>query len=93
VLWLSLVESLFFVYTASMVMCTSTISVEVEREVPLPKLRHKYPYEQMEVGESFFVPGMSLQVLCNSNYWAGKKYGRKFIARCEKGGIRVWRLS
>ena len=42
---------------------------EITKEVPLPepKVRHNYPYEVMQVGESFWVAGISLQALCNSN--------------------------
>jgi hypothetical protein len=31
------------------------ISVELEKGVPLPVARQKYPYKEMEVGDSFFV--------------------------------------
>jgi len=47
----------------------------------------------MEVGDSFFVDGGKLQVVCNNNYRTGKKLDRKFIARCEKEGVRVWRTA
>jgi len=64
----------------------------IDREVPIPQARPRYPYKQMTVGDSFFVKGAKLQVVCNANYRAGKKLGFKFIARCEEGGVRVWRL-
>jgi hypothetical protein len=36
---------------------------EITKEVPIPepKVRHNYPYEAMQVGESFWVAGISLQ--------------------------------
>lgn len=69
------------------------ITVEVSRDVPLPPPRRRYPYGEMEVGESFLIPGGTLQVVCNANYRAGKRLSRKFIARREEGGVRVWRTS
>lgn len=69
------------------------INVEVSRDVPLPPARRRYPYVVMEVGESFFVDSGSLQVVCNANYRASKRLGRRFIARREEGGVRVWRVT
>ena len=69
------------------------MSIAIDKDIPTPqtKERNSYPYKVMEVGESFLVPGGKLQVVCNANYRASKKLGRKFIARCEEGGVRVWR--
>ena len=69
------------------------INIEVSKDVPLPEPKRRYPYKVMEVGESFFIPLGKLQVVCNANYRASKKLGFKFIARCEEGGVRVWRMS
>jgi hypothetical protein len=66
--------------------------VEVSKDVPLPVSRKKYPYTDMDVGDSFFVPEGKLQLVCNYNYRAGKRLGLKFIARKEDGGVRVWRV-
>ena len=68
---------------------------KVEKDVPLPepKVRHNYPYEQMQVGESFWVDGLSLQALCNSNLRWSKKLNRKFICRREGEGVRIWRQA
>jgi hypothetical protein len=68
------------------------ISMEVSKDVPVPPDKRRYPYKVMEVGDSFFVDGGRLQVVCNNNYRTGKKLERKFIARCEKEGVRVWRV-
>lgn len=69
------------------------ITVEVNRDVPLPPPRRRYPYGEMEVGESFIVLDGNLQVVCNANYRAGKRLFRKFIARREERGVRVWRVT
>ena len=69
------------------------ISVEINKDVPLPPPRRRYPYGEMEVGESFLIAQGNLQVVCNANYRAGKRLGRRFIARREEGGVRVWRTN
>lgn len=69
------------------------INVEISKDVPLPPPRRRYPYSEMEVGESFLIAEGNLQVVCNANYRAGKRLNRKFIARREEGGVRVWRTS
>lgn len=72
-----------------------TMSIEVEKNIPIPpeKKRNVYPYKLLEVGESFFVPTGKIQIVCNANYRTGKQLGKKFIARKESEGVRVWRTE
>ena len=69
------------------------VNLEISKDVPLPPHKRRYPYSVMEVGDSFFVEGGVLQVVCNNNYRTGKKLERKFIARKEENGVRVWRTE
>lgn len=69
------------------------INVGLDKDVPLPEARKRYPYREMEVGDSFFVEGGGIQNICNQNYRTGKKLGKSFIARKEDNGVRVWRVS
>ena len=68
---------------------------EITNSVPMPegKVRHSYPYEELQVGESFHVPGGNMNVLCNYNRIRGKRLGTKFVRRREGDGIRVWRID
>ena len=68
-------------------------SIVVEKGVPLPVTRVKYPYETMDLDDSFLVKGKSLQVVCNTNYRIGKKLGMRFVARKCEDGYRVWRVA
>jgi hypothetical protein len=70
-----------------------TSAIKVDKGVPLPSLRGNYPYATMAIGDSFLMPGKSLQVACNSNYRASKKLGKKFIARNGEDGVRIWRSA
>jgi hypothetical protein len=65
----------------------------VEKSVPLPEGKKRYPYKEMEIGDSFFVGEGKLQVVCNANYRASKRLGMQFIARKEVEGVRVWRTA
>jgi hypothetical protein len=69
------------------------INLEVEKSVPLPEGKKRYPYASMDIGDSFFVGAGKLQVVCNANYRASKRLGMQFIARKEVEGVRVWRVS
>ena len=43
--------------------------IQVDKDIPVPTRRTRtlYPYESMEVGDSFFLEDMPLQQVCNSN--------------------------
>ena len=70
-------------------------AIEKVAGVALPKLRvvYAYPYESMEVGDSFSVPVASRAKVLNANYRAGKRLSMKFVARTEGDVVRVWRVS
>ena len=71
------------------------VSIDIQKNIPIPpeKKRNVYPYKDMEIGESFFVPTGKIQIVCNANYRTGKQLGKKFIARKENEGVRVWRTK
>jgi hypothetical protein len=70
-------------------------NIAIDKDVGLPKerIRHEYPYRDMDVGDSFYVDDGKITVMCNNNYRLGKVLNRKFIARVENGGVRVWRIA
>jgi len=70
---------------------------EIKREsgyaIPPARVVYAYPYEEMDVGDSFVVPVAARAKVLNANYRAGKRLGRVFIARTESETIRVWRQA
>jgi hypothetical protein len=70
----------------------------IEKQIPLPK-RHqpsKYPWKQMEVGDSFFVATDTKRKAIQFGAMAsdtGKRLGCKFATRQVDGGIRIWRVA
>ena len=67
--------------------------IVLESGVSMPKARvvYAYPYEDMEVGDSFVVPIGARAKVLNANYRAGRRLGRVFTAKTEGDTVRVWR--
>lgn len=72
--------------------------IKIEKGIPIPEgdgrrgRAPKYPWRNMEVGDSFFVrekPSAVARGACE----AGKRCGRKFISRRIDDGVRIWRVS
>lgn len=82
------------------------MSYPVESGVPLPESPHArgrqpiYPWRDLNVGESFFVPckeGEGPRILIRritpTAYKAGRKLGKTFTSRSMPDGVRVWRVA
>jgi hypothetical protein len=71
---------------------------DIEKDVPLigkagSGRTEKYPWSKMEIGDSFFVPGMKLKNISNSGQNAQKSLGYKYAIRTVDGGVRIWRVA
>ena len=71
---------------------------KIESGIPIPGGRRqahnkKYPWNELDVGQSFFVPGVAANNFASQASRAGKTYGRRFVVRSMDGGIRVWRVK
>jgi len=55
--------------------------------------REKYPWSKLDVGQSFFVKDVALRSMSSTASHAGRRNGKKFIARESEGGVRVWRYE
>lgn len=72
----------------------NAIKVEKGIDMPIETERVIYPYDRMEVGDSFLVndEGKNAMVkVCARNKRVGEKLGMKFVAKKVDGGVRVWR--
>lgn len=68
---------------------------EIEKGIPAPASRSKFPFGDMAVGDSFFVPHGNASALsnaaCSWSRYTKKPY--KFSARTVDGGARIWRIA
>lgn len=73
--------------------------IKIEKGIPMPDRKSTgtsiYPFEGMEVGDSFFAPNKTRQQMDNAcGHWR-KKHGWKFVLRYQNEGdgvgTRVWR--
>lgn len=88
------------------------IIIEIEKNIPIPPKNRKlwkspedynrFPFSEMETGDSFFVPitdyeeYLRLSKAINGQmHYYGKLLGRKYSMRKikEQNGIRVWRIK
>lgn len=77
-------------------MRTSPLGIQIDSDVPLPRsrgTRSTYPWAELEVGESFFIPDKKLNSTSGSASYFEIKTGFKYTRRSENGGVRVWRIS
>ena len=71
---------------------------KIEKKLPIPKANHtgakKYPWREMAVGDSFFVPTpvKTATMRGQASMWGIKLKGR-FTVRDVEGGVRVWRVK
>jgi len=79
------------------------MAFEIQKSVPMPEQsvgKVKYPFPDMEVGDSFWAP-LSTEKLSNATGHWREKLGHKYSVRPEEGehegqtvaGARVWRTA
>jgi hypothetical protein len=72
--------------------------INVEKGFPIPEVRkdsmRKYPWKEMEIGDSFFLEGITRNragSICNGGM--RNNSGKKFSYRSIDGGVRIWRVE
>ena len=73
-----------------------TEQFKIEKDVPIPGKsvgrRCKYPFKDMEVGDSVLLP-MQIKQVHSRLYHCRHQLGFKFTARSSEGGVRCWRIA
>lgn len=75
--------------------------IKIDRDVPVPEFvdrrPNKYPWREMEVGDSIFIPSMTAPRIGGTLHPFQRRSGRRFTCRTctENGvdGVRVWRIE
>jgi uncharacterized protein (DUF2249 family) len=68
--------------------------MKIEKGIPLPS-KSKYPWDEMEAGDSFFVKEKRERgKLASACHMRNKKFPpQKYIVRNFEDGLRVWRIK
>ena len=74
---------------------------KIEADIPIPVAvkkggagrKPKYPFAELQVGESFLVPGKTTDKFGATVTLARKRTGRNFTTRNVEGGVRIWRTA
>ena len=74
------------------------MGVQVNQGVPMPpnkrpQKQDKWPWTELEVGDSFLMEGAKGNAAYTITYHASRRLGRKFSVRQVDGGYRVWRIA
>ena len=75
--------------------------MKIEKSVQMPKKEtrgapRKYPFLDMDVGDSVFFDGEKISQNCRPYIAAsvtGKNHCMKFSGRTVDGGVRIWRIA
>ncbi len=69
--------------------------IGIDKNVPIPTGKIKYPFRQMEIGDSFFVAGATTTKLSSQMNITAKSIGNgcKFRSKTVDGGVRIWRIA
>jgi hypothetical protein len=73
---------------------------KIDDNIPMPvhmRGYRKYPFYELVVGQSFFVPGRNATQLSSAARGCKKKFGREFTAESvvenNVSGARIWRTK
>lgn len=69
-------------------------AIQIDRGIPAPAppQPRRWPFAEMQIGDSFFAPGFTSHTFGSRIWYASAKTGFKFTMRQENGGVRVWRV-
>lgn len=74
---------------------TMTMEFKIEKDVAIPTGWSRYPFGDMEIGESFCFHGNEREKNSarESAYRFGRRHGRRFTFRKTSDGYRCWRVA
>ena len=67
------------------------MGIEIEDGIPIPPAEgraSKYPWDEINIGQSFLIPGRQKKLIVPK-----RLKPRKFTQRVDETGLRVWRTA
>lgn len=74
-------------------------AIKIDKGIPFQPVKRgkrdsKYPWMEMEIGDSFLFPAnLKKSTACNNASFASKRHGKKFVVRKTPEGYRCWRVK
>ena len=65
----------------------------IEKGIPFPARGSKYPFADMEVGDSFLAPDTKIASVYNAAHAYAHKHKVSLRVRATPEGVRVWRIE
>ena len=64
---------------------------KIEKNIPIPNI--KYPFAELEIGDSFYVEGGRnvTSAVRVAAFTFAKKTNTSFVTRTVENGVRIWR--
>ncbi len=78
------------------------MEIKIEKNIPIPVTEIKYPFDKMDVGDSFFIAETDkkerLKIQCAvrsyfAMYRKKTKTTMKIISKSLENGVRIWRIE
>ncbi len=68
---------------------------KIEKNVPPPKAvrKRKWPFSELEVGDSTLILQEERNAAAKAACWYGKRSGKRFALRKVDDGVRIWRVE
>lgn len=68
--------------------------MKIEKGIPAPKPKVRFPFDEMQIGDSIFIPKQHLNSACASIvHFAYSRPHFKYTSKKEGDGKRFWRLE
>ena len=65
------------------------MNMKIDKNVQLPRPQSKYPFNEMQIGDSILTDKNIASVACAY----GNRHERKFTTRIEGNQFRTWRIK
>ena len=66
----------------------ANIIIKIDKDIPLPEIRQKFPLKEMKIGDSFFIQKYNSNISHHA-----RKFDIKLTQRQWKNGFRIWRIG
>lgn len=75
--------------------------IPIDKGIPIPRRKRGgrgprrpiYPWDSMEIGDSFLAEGLTQIHMTAVCAYAARKFGARFTTRKVEGGVRIWRIE